>query len=96
MKRCQQGLHRSRLLQKPNRNLRHDDESAFRSDNGSNQVHADNLACGVAKPDEFKTPSMLFTITDLGGWTDVAKKFFDPDEGIMAKVEKGIGVSTSK
>jgi sulfate transport system substrate-binding protein len=51
---------------------------------------------GVAKPDEFKTPSKLFTIADLGGWSEVSTKFFDPDNGIMAKVEKGIGVSTSK
>jgi sulfate/thiosulfate transport system substrate-binding protein len=54
------------------------------------------VAEGVAKPDEFKTPSTLFTITDLGGWSKVSTKFFDPDKGIMAKVEKGIGVSTSK
>jgi sulfate/thiosulfate-binding protein len=64
------------------------------------RLFADNgyrpVISGVAKPDEFKDPAVLFTIKDLGGWTDVAKKFFDPDTGIMAGIEKGIGVSTSK
>ena len=39
---------------------------------------------------------VLFKITDLGGWTEVTNKFFDPDKGIVAGIEKGIGVSTSK
>jgi sulfate/thiosulfate transport system substrate-binding protein len=37
-----------------------------------------------------------FTIDSLGGWDEVADKFFDPDTGIMAKIEKSLGVSTSK
>jgi sulfate transport system substrate-binding protein len=64
------------------------------------RIFADNgyrpVVDGVAKPDEFKTPSTLFTIADLGGWSEVSTKFFDPENGVMAKVEKGIGVSTSK
>jgi sulfate/thiosulfate transport system substrate-binding protein len=64
------------------------------------RLFADNgyrpVISGVAKPDEFKDPAVLFAIKDLGGWTDVTKKFFDPDTGIMAGIEKGIGVSTSK
>lgn len=48
---------------------------------------------GVDSPFDFPTPSGLFNITDLGGWTDVTKKFFDPKAGIMADVETGIGVS---
>jgi sulfate/thiosulfate-binding protein len=64
------------------------------------RLFADNgyrpVISGVAKPDEFKNPAVLFTIKDLGGWSDVAKKFFDPDTGIVAGIEKGIGVSTSK
>src|SRR5438876_6390594 len=64
------------------------------------RLFADNgyrpVISGVAKPDEFKSPAVLFTIKDLGGWSDVAKKFFDPDTGIVAGIEKGIGVSTSK
>ncbi|HEV7523450.1 MAG TPA: sulfate ABC transporter substrate-binding protein [Acidimicrobiia bacterium] len=64
------------------------------------RLFADNgyrpVVAGVANAGEFKTPATLFTIKDLGGWTVVAKDFFDPDKGIMAGIEKGIGVSTSK
>jgi sulfate transport system substrate-binding protein len=42
---------------------------------------------------KFPTPKNEFTIADLGGWTDVTKRFFDPSTGIMADVERGIGVS---
>jgi sulfate transport system substrate-binding protein len=51
---------------------------------------------GVAGADQFKKPAELFTIADLGGWTQVADKFFDPDKGVVAAIEKGKGVSTSK
>jgi sulfate transport system substrate-binding protein len=64
------------------------------------RIFADNgyrpVTSGVAKPGEFKTPPTLFTIADLGGWKTVTDKFFDPDTGIVAGIEKGIGVSTSK
>ena len=64
------------------------------------RLFADNgyrpVISGVAKADEFKDPAVLFTIKDLGGWSDVTTKFFDPDKGIVAGIEKGIGVSTSK
>jgi sulfate/thiosulfate-binding protein len=64
------------------------------------RIFADNgyrpVVAGVAKAGEFKNPSVLFKITDLGGWTEVTNKFFDPDKGIVAGIEKGIGVSTSK
>jgi sulfate/thiosulfate-binding protein len=33
----------------------------------------------------------LFTIGYVGGWTKVQKQFFDPDNGVMAKIEKGLG-----
>jgi sulfate/thiosulfate-binding protein len=37
------------------------------------------------------------TVNDkvLGGWRAVDKKWFDPNAGIMAKIERGLGVSTS-
>ena len=38
-------------------------------------------------------PSGLFTIKDLGGWPDVNKKFFDKDAGIVAEIERKVGVS---
>ena len=64
------------------------------------QIWADSgyrpVVVGVAVG-KFPTPSSLFTITDLGGWTKVAKDFFDTTSGVMADVEKSIGVSpTSK
>src|SRR3954467_641226 len=45
---------------------------------------------------KFPTPSGLFTIDKLRGWTAVNDKFFDPDNGVVAKIEKSLGVSTSK
>ena len=45
---------------------------------------------------KFPTPSGLFTIDKLGGWSTVNTKFFDPDNGVVAKIEKSLGVSTSK
>jgi sulfate/thiosulfate transport system substrate-binding protein len=51
---------------------------------------------GVAGAQQFPTPSGLFTIDSLGGWTSVTKQFFDPDTGIVTKIEQSLGVSTSK
>jgi sulfate/thiosulfate transport system substrate-binding protein len=51
---------------------------------------------GLAGAPSFPTPSGLFTIASLGGWKTVAKQFFDPQTGSIAKVEQGVGVSTSK
>src|SRR3954451_23036858 len=45
---------------------------------------------------KFPTPQTLFTIDKLGGWSKVNDKFFDPDKGSVAKIEKSLGVSTSK
>jgi sulfate transport system substrate-binding protein len=62
------------------------------------QIWADNgyrpVVSGITSP-TFKTPSDLFTIDDLGGWTDVTTKFFDPTNGIVTKIEQSNGVSTS-
>jgi sulfate transport system substrate-binding protein len=33
----------------------------------------------------------LFPIGYVGGWTKVQTQFFDPDKGVMAKIEKGLG-----
>ena len=51
---------------------------------------------GVAAPGQFPTPTGLFTIDDLGGWTVVDKQFFEPETGIVTKIEQSLGVSTSK
>ena len=45
---------------------------------------------------KFPTPSGLFNIDKLGGWSTVNTKFFDPDKGVVAKIEKSLGVSTAK
>ena len=50
------------------------------------------MIAGVDSPYEFPAPAGLFTIADLGGWSDVTKKFFDLKGSIMADVETGIGV----
>lgn len=61
------------------------------------QIFADNgyrpVVAGVKGKYDFPQPAGLFTISDLGGWSDVSTKFFDPDKGIMAAVEKSVGVS---
>jgi ABC-type sulfate transport system substrate-binding protein len=53
-------------------------------------VQSAAAAAGVS----FPTPSDLFTIDSLGGWTEVAKSFFDPQTGIITKIETNLGVST--
>ncbi len=45
---------------------------------------------------DFPQPSGLFTIDDLGGWSKVSDKFFDPDKGIMGKIERKVGAPTDK
>ena len=40
----------------------------------------------------YPTPPDLFTIADLGGWRDVKEKFFDRDNGIVADIERELGV----
>jgi sulfate transport system substrate-binding protein len=41
----------------------------------------------------FPRPKGLFTIKDLGGWSDVNKQFFDKEAGIVAGIERTVGVS---
>lgn len=44
--------------------------------------------------DKFPTPSGLFTIADLGGWSEVNAKFFDPEGSIVQGIEQELGVAT--
>src|SRR3954470_8238223 len=46
--------------------------------------------------DKFPTPKDQFTIQKFGGWDVVGDKFFDPDKGSVAAIEKDLGVSTAK
>jgi sulfate/thiosulfate transport system substrate-binding protein len=43
---------------------------------------------------DYPQPSGVFTIDKLGGWDEVMDKFFDRDNGLVAKIEQGLGVST--
>jgi sulfate/thiosulfate transport system substrate-binding protein len=49
----------------------------------------------VAATFDFPKPADLFTIKSLGGWTAVKTEFFDPTNGIITRIEQGLGVSTS-
>ncbi len=51
---------------------------------------------GVADASQFPTPTGLFTIESLGGWKTVTKQFFEPETGIVTKIEQSLGVSTAK
>jgi sulfate/thiosulfate transport system substrate-binding protein len=44
--------------------------------------------------DKFPKPKQLFEIDEFGGWSAVNDKFFDPDKGVMAEINKAKGVST--
>jgi sulfate/thiosulfate transport system substrate-binding protein len=54
------------------------------------------VVASVAKKFHFPQPKSLFTITALGGWTNVTKSFFTPTSGIVTKIEEQLGVSTAK
>jgi sulfate/thiosulfate transport system substrate-binding protein len=52
------------------------------------------VVSGVGGP-TFPTPSGLFTIKDLGGWSKVNKDLFDPTASVMASIEQKLGIATS-
>ena len=62
------------------------------ADNGYRPVDESVLA---KNKKEFPEPPGLFTIDKLGGWDQVTTKFFDESNGIVTKIEQGLGVSTS-
>src|SRR5205823_5758481 len=51
------------------------------------------VVAGVAREYRFKRPAGLFNIHQLGlgGWVKVEKRWFDPNKGIMADIEKSVG-----
>jgi sulfate transport system substrate-binding protein len=73
---------------------------AFLHSKTAQRIFADNgyrpVVSGVAKTGEFTTPKGLFTIADLGGWTEVTKRFFDPASGVLVSIENQLGVPTQK
>jgi len=38
-------------------------------------------------------PAGLFTIAELGGWSSVRERFFDVEDGIMARIQRELGQS---
>jgi sulfate transport system substrate-binding protein len=49
----------------------------------------------LVDPKKYPKPKTLFTIQKFGGWSAVSDKFFDKDKGVVAGIEKSLGVSTS-
>ena len=62
------------------------------ADWGYRPVDESVLAANKAK---FPNPPGLFTIQDLGGWSEVNDAFFDVENGSIAKIEEDAGVSTA-
>ena len=64
------------------------------------RIFADNgyrpVTPGVARAGEFRSAAQQFTIAELGGWTDVNKRFFDPQQSVMLDIERDLGVSVGK
>ena len=63
------------------------------------KIFSDNGYRPVVSADatmNFPKPSGLFTIDKFGGWDSVMTKFFDPDNGIVGKIEQGLGVPLTK
>jgi sulfate transport system substrate-binding protein len=54
------------------------------------------VTSGVPASSRFPTPPGLFKIDAVGGWKAATKQFFDPEKGIITKIEQSLGVSTAK
>jgi sulfate/thiosulfate-binding protein len=50
----------------------------------------------LVDPTVYPTPAKLFTIADLGGWSEVNKTFFDPEGSVMSRIEEGLGISVQQ
>jgi sulfate transport system substrate-binding protein len=70
----------------------------FLHSSAGQKIYAENgyrpVVSGIGGP-SFSTPSRLFTIKDLGGWSKVNKDLFDPTSSVMASIEQKLGVATS-
>jgi sulfate/thiosulfate transport system substrate-binding protein len=69
--------------------LRSPEAQQIFADKGYRPVSKDVLAKTT-----FPAPVDLFTIEKLGGWGVVKDRFFDPDNGVVAKIEQELGVAT--
>ena len=56
-----------------------------------NDDSADSLTAAIRK---FNTPTSLpvFTIADLGGWTAVDARFFQPETGVIPSIDRSLGL----
>jgi sulfate/thiosulfate transport system substrate-binding protein len=72
--------------------VRSDDAQKIFAENGYRPVSESADTAGQ----DFPAPPGLFTIQDLGGWAEVATKFFDPEKGIVTDIERKLGVSVEK
>jgi sulfate/thiosulfate-binding protein len=52
------------------------------------------VVASAAAGQDFPAPKVLFKIDKFGGWKAVNDRFFDPDKGVVAGIEKDKGVST--
>jgi len=50
---------------------------------------------GLVDKKRYPEPPKQFDITRFGGWPDVMKKFFDPKDSVMQRIERSLGVGTS-
>ena len=66
-------------------------EHGFRPLNSS--VKPDKVEGANDPANPFPTVQKLVTINDLGGWSEVSKKFFDEESGIVTQIQDASGVS---
>jgi sulfate transport system substrate-binding protein len=52
------------------------------------------LLASIRHQFKFPNPPALFTIDNVGGWNKVQPRFFGAQNGIVTKIERGLGVST--
>lgn len=48
----------------------------------------------VEDPKRFPEPKSLFEIADVGGWSEVNDRFFEPETGVFAEINRKKGVPT--
>jgi sulfate/thiosulfate transport system substrate-binding protein len=70
---------------------RGDEAQKIFGEKGYRSVNAD-----LVDKSKYPTPQNLFTIDDLGGWPAVNKEFFDPEDSVMASINKDQGFPTEK
>jgi sulfate/thiosulfate-binding protein len=64
---------------------------------GSQEVFAEkgyrSILDELVDEERYPAPETLFTIADLGGWSEVQESFFDREEGIMADIQREVGAA---